>query len=98
MQRRTCKFLILALLVGMTNGFSLLGIGNASAGALARTLECNANLTRNSEVAAMFKHLAGSPPCKKPGASAQTWPSCGAPGYSTSRARPAAQAPRLQLI
>lgn len=64
MKHQRTRLLIVAGLAVMTNGFSLFGIGNASAGALARTLECNTNIARNIEVGETLKRLAGNPPCK----------------------------------
>lgn len=57
-------FLAVAGLVALTNGLSLLGFGNASAGALARTIECNSAIARHSEASVTLKHLAGTPPCE----------------------------------
>jgi len=64
MKLHNSKLLIVAALALMTNGFSLLGLNHGSAGALARNLECNSNISRNIQVAEMLKQLPGNPPCK----------------------------------
>lgn len=46
MRRQTRKFWIVASLAILTNGYSLLGLAQGSAGALARTLECNQAMVR----------------------------------------------------
>jgi len=55
---------IIAFLAFMTNGASLLGIGQGSAGSLARTIEANHNMARNSENAKALDLLAGNPPLR----------------------------------
>ena len=65
MKRQTGKFWTVAALALMTNGFSLFGIGNASAGALARTLECTTSMARSIELNDAHLSLACSPPCKR---------------------------------
>jgi len=66
------NLLIVAALAAMTHGFSLLGIGQGSAGSLARTLECNSAIAHNLELGEALKRLAGNPPCKRDQAFA--WP------------------------
>lgn len=56
------NLLIVAALAVMTNGFTLLGLNHGSAGALARTLECNSNMSRSIEVGESLKRLVGYPP------------------------------------
>lgn len=57
-----CKLLIIAFLAFITNGFSLLGIGNGSIGGVARAIEANHNIARNIETAKAMGLLAGNPP------------------------------------
>lgn len=56
---------VIAFLAFMTNGSSLLGIGQGSAGSLARTIEANHNLARNIETAKAQGLLAGNPPIER---------------------------------
>jgi hypothetical protein len=58
------KFWVIAFLAFITNGFSLLGIGQASAGALARNIECTHNIAHNILTAKMLGMLVGNPPVK----------------------------------
>ena len=58
------KLWVIAFLAFMTNGASLLGIGQGSAGSVARSIEANHNLTRNIETAKALGLLAGNPPVK----------------------------------
>jgi hypothetical protein len=58
---------VIAFLAFMTNGSTLLGIGQASAGSVARTIEANHNLARNIETAKALGLLAGNPPIKRQG-------------------------------
>ncbi|QCY12593.1 MULTISPECIES: hypothetical protein [Pseudomonas] len=58
---------VIAFLAFMTNGASLLGIGQASAGSVARSIEANHNLARNIETATALGLLAGNPPIKRQG-------------------------------
>ncbi|TFB37983.1 hypothetical protein [Pseudomonas sp. F01002] len=58
---------VIAFLAFMTNGSSLLGIGQGSAGSVARTIEANHNLARNIETAKALGLLAGNPPIKRQG-------------------------------
>jgi len=55
---------VIAFLAFLTNGSSLLGIGQGSAGSLARTIECNHNIARNIQTAKALGLLAGNPPIK----------------------------------
>ncbi|BFT63827.1 hypothetical protein [Pseudomonas moorei] len=57
-----CKFLVIAFLAFITNGFSLLGIGQGSIGGVARAIEANHNIARNIETAKAMGMLAGNPP------------------------------------
>ena len=57
-----CKLLIIAFLAFITNGFSLLGIGQGSIGGVARAMEANHNIARNIEIAKAMGMLAGNPP------------------------------------
>jgi hypothetical protein len=59
-----CKFLVIAFLAFITNGFSLLGIGQGSIGGVARALEANQNIAHNIETAKAMGLLAGNPPIK----------------------------------
>ncbi|KAA0980144.1 hypothetical protein [Pseudomonas sp. ANT_H12B] len=61
------KLWVIAFLAFMTNGSSLLGIGQASAGSVARSIEANHNLARNIETAKALGLLAGNPPIKRQG-------------------------------
>lgn len=58
---------IIALLAFMANGSSLLGIGQASAGSVARSIEANHNMAHNIQTAKALGLLAGNPPMKRPG-------------------------------
>jgi len=58
---------VIAFLAFMTNGSSLLGIGQGSAGSVARAIEANHNIARNIENANAQGMLAGNPPVKRPG-------------------------------
>jgi hypothetical protein len=60
MSRR--RFWVIAFLAFITNGFSLLGLGQASAGSLARTIECNHNIAHNILTARALGVLVGNPP------------------------------------
>ncbi|WP_434601075.1 hypothetical protein J3P91_16165 [Pseudomonas sp. Z4-7] len=57
-----CKFWVIAFLAFITNGFSLLGLGQASAGSLARTIECNHNIAHNILTSRALGVLVGNPP------------------------------------
>ncbi|MGH8384870.1 MAG: hypothetical protein ACRESJ_05145 [Pseudomonas sp.] len=59
-----CKLLVIAFLAFITNGFSLLGIGQGSIGGVARAMEANHNIARNIETAKAMGMLAGNPPIK----------------------------------
>ncbi|MCQ6254951.1 hypothetical protein [Pseudomonas sp. Q11] len=58
------RFWVIAFLALITNGFSLLGMGQASAGSLARTIECNHNIAQNILVAKALGAMMGSAPIK----------------------------------
>ncbi|MCP1495744.1 hypothetical protein J2Y86_000451 [Pseudomonas migulae] len=58
---------VIAFLAFMTNGSSLLGIGQASAGSIARSIEANHNMAHNIQTAKALGLLAGNPPMKRPG-------------------------------
>lgn len=60
-----CKLLIIAFLAFITNGFSLLGIGQGSIGGVARAMEANQNIARNIETAKAMGMLAGNPPLER---------------------------------
>ncbi|MCY1392599.1 hypothetical protein D9M71_74760 [compost metagenome] len=55
---------IIGMLAVLTNGSSLLGIGQGSAGSLAKTIECNHTIARNIENAKALGLLVGAPPSK----------------------------------
>jgi hypothetical protein len=57
-----CRFWVIAFLAFITNGFSSLGLGQASAGSLARTIECNHNIAHNILTARALGVLVGNPP------------------------------------
>ncbi|VVO64810.1 hypothetical protein PS858_00979 [Pseudomonas fluorescens] len=61
------KLWVIAFLAFMTNGASLLGIGQASAGSVARSIEANHNLARSIETEKAMGLLAGNPPIKRQG-------------------------------
>ena len=61
------KLWVIAFLAFMTNGSSLLGIGQASAGSVARAIEANHNLARSIETEKAVGLLAGNPPIKRQG-------------------------------
>lgn len=58
---------VIAILAFMTNGSSLLGIGQASAGSIARSIEANHNMAHNIQTAKALGLLAGNPPMKRQG-------------------------------
>ncbi|MFJ2285250.1 hypothetical protein ACIOUF_02585 [Pseudomonas iridis] len=55
---------VIASLALMTNGASLLGIGQGSVGALARAIEANHNIAHDIGRANTLGLLAGNPPSK----------------------------------
>ncbi|MDR6915681.1 hypothetical protein J2X66_002549 [Pseudomonas sp. 3296] len=59
------KLWVIAFLAIITNGASLLGIGQGSAGSVARSIEANHNLARNIETQKALGLLAGNPPIKR---------------------------------
>lgn len=61
-----CKnFIALAGFTLITNGFSLLGIGQASIGSVARAIECNTAIAANLLLDASLRQVAGNPPLKR---------------------------------
>lgn len=58
------KLWVIAFLALLTNGASLLGIGQGSAGSLARAIECNHSIAHNIQTARALGLLAGNPPTK----------------------------------
>ena len=56
---------VIAFLAFMINGSTLLGIGQASAGSVARAIEANHNLARDIEITKAGGLLAGNPPIKR---------------------------------
>jgi hypothetical protein len=58
--RNPYRFSVIAAAALLTNGLSLLGIGEQSAGAIARALECKNCLNRKSEIVCAVEH-AGQP-------------------------------------
>ncbi|WP_095053796.1 hypothetical protein [Pseudomonas sp. Irchel s3b2] len=61
------KLWVIAFLAFMTNGTSLLGIGQGSAGSVARAIECNHNIAHNIQTAKALELLVGNPPIKSNG-------------------------------
>ena len=61
------KLWVIAFLAFMTNGASLLGIGQGSAGSVARAIECNHNIAHNIQTAKSLGLMAGNPPAKRAG-------------------------------
>jgi hypothetical protein len=53
---------VAGFLAVLTNGSSLLGVGQGSAGSLAKGIECNHNIARSIETAKAQGLLAGTPP------------------------------------
>ncbi|MCK1789262.1 hypothetical protein [Pseudomonas violetae] len=58
---------VIAFLAFMTNGAALAGIGQGSAGSVARSIEANHNMAHNIQTAKALGLLAGNPPAKRPG-------------------------------
>ncbi|KJZ35030.1 hypothetical protein LOY55_17025 [Pseudomonas sp. B21-040] len=56
---------VIAFLAFITNGFSLLGIGQGSVGSVARSIEAKHDLSRNIETQKAMGLLAGNPPIKR---------------------------------
>ena len=56
---------VIAFLSFITNGSSLLGIGQGSAGSVARAIEANHSIARNIETQKALGLLAGNPPLKR---------------------------------
>ncbi|MDH4608657.1 hypothetical protein [Pseudomonas sp. BN102] len=63
-QQRTRLFLLTALAI-MTNGFSLLGFGHGSVGAVAKNIESNHNIGRGILTERTLKSLSGNPPAER---------------------------------
>ena len=61
------KLWVIAFLAFITNGFSLLGIGQGSAGSVARSIEANHNIARNIETAEGDGHAGGQSADQTPG-------------------------------
>ncbi|MGE8188587.1 hypothetical protein [Pseudomonas sp. NPDC086278] len=59
------KLWVIAFLAFMTNGASLLGFGQASAGSVARSIEANHNMAHSILTAKALGLLAGNPPSKR---------------------------------
>ncbi len=55
---------VIAFLAFMTNGASLLGIGQGSAGSVARAIECNHSIAHSIQTAKGAGLLVGNPPLK----------------------------------
>ncbi|EJN18276.1 hypothetical protein [Pseudomonas sp. GM80] len=55
---------VIASLAVMTNGASLLGVGQGSVGGLARAIEANHSIAHNIERANTLGLMAGNPPVK----------------------------------
>lgn len=64
MRRQTRKFWIVAALAILTDGYSLLGLAQGSAGALARTIECNQAMVRALAANLALKLQSGTPPAR----------------------------------
>jgi hypothetical protein len=58
---------VVAFLAFLTNGASLLGIGQGSAGSVARAIEANHNIARSIGNAMAPGMLAGNPPIRNEG-------------------------------
>jgi hypothetical protein len=58
---------IIAFLALMTNGASLLGVGQGSAGSVARAIESHHNIAHNIQTAQALGVLVGNPPLKPRG-------------------------------
>ena len=56
---------VIAALAFMTNGASLAGIGQGSAGSVARSIEANHNMAHNIQTAKALGLLAGNPPIER---------------------------------
>lgn len=59
------KLWVVAFMAFLTNGFSLLGMGQGSAGSLARAIQCNHSIAHNIETAKALGLLVGNPPIKR---------------------------------
>ncbi|NBF03013.1 hypothetical protein GV819_12005 [Pseudomonas sp. Fl5BN2] len=62
------RLMVAAFLAFLTNGATLLGVGQGSAGALARNIECKHLIAHHSQAAKPPNLLAGTPPVKARGA------------------------------
>jgi hypothetical protein len=58
------KLWVVVFMAFLTNGSSLLGMGQASAGSLARAIECNHSIAHNIQIAKAQGVLASNPPIK----------------------------------
>lgn len=67
MREERARLSILITMVLLTTAFALLGVGKGSAGALARTIECNHKLQHHLSLARQGDLLSNSPPPLKPG-------------------------------
>ncbi|RON40844.1 hypothetical protein BK666_25450 [Pseudomonas frederiksbergensis] len=56
---------VIAFLAVMTNGSSLLGMGQGSAGSVARSIECNHSIAHNIQTAKALGLLVGNSPLKE---------------------------------
>lgn len=59
------KLWVVAFMAFLTNGFSLLGLGQGSAGSVARAIQCNHSIAHNIETAKALGLLLGNPPIKR---------------------------------
>lgn len=55
---------VIAFFTVITNGFSLVGLGEASSGGLARSIECKHSIAHGIEMARAHTLIAGNPPNK----------------------------------
>lgn len=53
---------VIAFFTVITNGFSLIGLGQASSGGLARSIEAKHEIAHSIEMARAHKLMAGNPP------------------------------------
>lgn len=63
-EKANTEILIVAALAILTNGYSLLGLAQGSAGALARTIECNQAMVRALAANLALKLQSGTPPAR----------------------------------
>ena len=62
---RGVRLWVIAVLAFLTNGASLAGIGQGSAGSVARSIEANHNMAHNIQTAKALGLLVGNPPIKR---------------------------------